>query len=165
MTNRFNPFSPFFFLNTNVWGGKKKDLSLFFFFHFQFVLENIFITLPGRRKPFPIISSYKGIFKPVLKKKQLRIHSDKPLFDTSDDRSIKFVVSLLSVWFNIFKMNGIHIRRQQDNRFLPLVFLLHHQWNWLWIQQFWALWVFLCSSGQAGTLFLFSQLPGKHQHF
>lgn len=141
---------------------KKRFKSFFFTFHLCWkTFSSLFL---GEENHSLYTCTYKGICNRILKK-QLHIHADKPLFDTSDDRSIKLVVSLLSLWFSIFKTNGIHIRRQQDNHFLPLAFLLHHQWNWLWIQQFWALWVFLCSSGQADTLFLFSQLPGKHQHF
>lgn len=151
-----------FFLNTNVWGEKRFKLGLLsicagkYFHNFSWEKENISYFR----------SSYEGTFMRVFKKKKkLYTHADKPLFDPSDEWSVKFVMSLLSLWFSYFKMNGICIRRQQNNHFLPLAFLLHHQWNWLWIQQFWALWVFLCSSGQAGILFLFSQLPGKYQHF
>lgn len=142
---------------------EKKDSNLVCF---QFVLENIFITFPGKRKTFPTLDLVMKVHSCASsRKKKLYTHADKPLFDPSDEWSVKFVMSLLSLWFSYFKMNGICIRRQQNNHFLPLAFLLHHQWNWLWIQQFWALWVFLCSSGQAGILFLFSQLPGKYQHF
>lgn len=133
----------------SIWDGKH-------FHKFSWEKENISHFRPNYEKVFSWLSPPK--------KKKLYIPGDKPLLDPSDERSVTCVMSLLSLGFGYFKTNSICIRRQHNNHFLPLVFLWHHQWNWLWIQQFWALWVFLCSSGQADILFLFSQLPGKYQH-
>lgn len=72
---------------------KKKASNMFYF---QFGLENVLIIFPGKRKTLPTLDLVS--FMPVLKKNpNLYTHADKPLFDPSDEWSVKFVMSLLSL--------------------------------------------------------------------